>query len=105
MTLLSDLGVPGWLLQIVVGFLENRVLQVGYKNEISGRKNLPGGGPQGTILGMFLFLILINAAGFRTNLKNVGKYITKPFNRRGPMPRIHLKYMCAGYVDRVEGLH
>ena len=92
-TLLSDLGVPGWLLQIVIGFLENRVLQVSFKNEESRRKKLPGGGPQGTILGMFLFLILINAAGFRNNLKNIGKFITRPFNRRVPMPRIHLKYI------------
>ena len=92
-TLLSDLGVPGWLLQIVIGFLENRVLQVNYKNEISGRKCLPGGGPQGTILGMFLFLILINAAGFKDNLKDVGKFITRPFNKRIPMQRIHLKYI------------
>ena len=91
--LLSDLGVPGWLLQIVIGFLENRELQVNYKGETSGRKSLPGGGPQVTILGMFLFIILINAAGFRNNLKNIGKFITKPYNRRGPMPRIHLKYM------------
>ena len=92
-TLLSDLGVPGWLLQVVIGFLENRVLQVSYKGEVAGRKNLPGGGPQGTILGMFIFLILINAAGFRHNLTNVGEYITKPFNRRIPMPRLHLKYI------------
>ena len=49
-TLLSDLGVPGWLLQVVIGFLENRVLQVSYRGEVAGRKNLPGGGPQGTIL-------------------------------------------------------
>ena len=72
--LLSDLGVPGWLLQIVIGFLENRELQVNYKGETSGRKSLPGGGPQVTILGMFLFIILINAAGFRNNLKNIGKF-------------------------------
>ena len=26
--LLSDLGVPGWLLQIVIGFLENRDIEV-----------------------------------------------------------------------------
>ena len=54
---------------------------------------MPGGGPQGTILGMFLFLILINAAGFRDNLTNAGKFITKPFNRRGPIPKIHMKYI------------
>ena len=91
--LLSDLGVLGWLLSIVIGFLENRELEVSYKGEVSGRKLLPGGGPQGTILGMFLFLILINEAGFRDNLNNVGKYITKPFNKREPMPRVHLKYI------------
>ena len=66
--LLSELGVPGWLLQIVIGFLEDRELEVKYKDEKSGRKKLPGGGPQGTILGMFLFLILINAAGFRKKI-------------------------------------
>ena len=54
---------------------------------------MPGGGPQGTLLGMFLFLVLINAAGFRDNMKNAGSYITKPFNKREPMPRIHLKYI------------
>ena len=65
--LLSDLGVPGWLLRIVMGFLENRELEVNFKGETSSRKRLPGGGPQGTILGLFLFLILINAAGFKEN--------------------------------------
>ena len=83
--LLSDLGVPGWLLTIVMGFLENRELEVNHKGKTSGRKKLPGGGPQGTILGMFLFLILINEAGFRDNIRNTGRLITKSFNRRGPM--------------------
>ena len=55
--LLSDLGVPGWLLQIVIGFLEDRTMEVHFKGEKSEKKKLPGGGPQGTILGMFLFLI------------------------------------------------
>ena len=91
--LLSDLGVPGWLLTIVMGFLENRELEVNHKGKTSGRKKLPGGGPQGTILGMFLFLILINEAGFRDNIRNTGRLITKSFNRRGPMQRIHLKYI------------
>ena len=91
--LLSDLGVPGWLLSIIIGFLENREMLVNHKGETSGKKNMPGGGPQGTLLGMFLFLVLINAAGFRENLKNIGNYVTKPFNKRKPMPRIHMKYV------------
>ena len=65
--LLSKLGVPGWLLQVVIGFLEKREMEVTCNGETSGRKTLPGGGPQGTILGLFLFLILINAAGFSDN--------------------------------------
>ena len=71
--LLSELGVPGWLLQIVIGFLENRVMEVHFKGEQSEQKILPGGGPQGTILGMFLFLIFINGAGFKDNVKKTGE--------------------------------
>ena len=76
--LLSELGVPGWLLKIVMGFLENRQLEVHFKGEQSGRKNLPGGGPQGIVLGMFLFLILINAAGFKDRINNTGQIISQP---------------------------
>ena len=92
-TLLSDLGVPGWLLSIVIGFLQNRELLVFFKGEKSEKKSLPGGGPQGTLLGMFLFLILINAAGFRDQMNETGNIITKPFNKREAMKKIHLKYI------------
>ena len=37
---------------------------------------------------MFLFLVLINAAGFQNR-----KCWKKPFNKRLPMPRIYLKYV------------
>ena len=92
--LLSDLGVPGWLLQIVKGFLENREMEVFFKGEKSGRKKLPGGGPQGTVLGMFLFLILINAAGFQEKIKNMGEIVTNPaINKRQPIKKIHMKWI------------
>ena len=86
--LLSELGVPGWLLQVVIGFLENRQLEVHFKGEKSDKKWLPGGGPQGTILGMFLFLILINAAGFKEKIRNTGEVITNPgINKRKPLEK------------------
>ena len=91
--LLSELGVPGWLLQIVIGFLENREMEVHFKGENSERKSLPGGGPQGTILGMFLFLILINAAGLKEKIKDTGRIITQPLKNRKPMDKIHLKFI------------
>ena len=46
-SLLSELGVPGWLLRIVVGFLENRELEVTFKGAKSGRQKMPGVGPKG----------------------------------------------------------
>ena len=56
-TKLSDLGVPGWLLKLVMAFLKDRSMRVKYKGKVSGFYPLPGGGPQGTLLGLFLFLV------------------------------------------------
>ena len=44
-TKLSDMGVPGWLLKIVMGFLEDRTLILTYKGEKSKSIDMPGGGP------------------------------------------------------------
>ena len=92
-TTLSEMGVPGWLLKIVMGFLEERELILRYKGCSSSRKSLPGGGPQGTKLGLFLFLILINAAGYQRLEKNTGLKITQNIQRRKPLQDIHLKYI------------
>ena len=89
-TLLSEMGVPGWLLRIVIGFLRDRELIVRYKGKHSSRKALPGGTPQGTILGLFLFLI---SAGFKHLEKNLGSQITLGLNKRIPLPYSHMKYV------------
>ena len=44
-TKLSDMGVPGWLLNLVMGFLSDRELVVRYKATQTDHKPLPGGGP------------------------------------------------------------
>ena len=54
-TKLSDMNVPGWLLKIVAAFLTNRKMVVRYQGATSGVKNLPGGGPQGTLWGLILY--------------------------------------------------
>ena len=86
------MDVPGWLLCIVMAFLSDRELIVTYKND---RKYLPGGSPQGTRLGMFLFLILINFAGynFEEMEYNISSLVTKPLCKREPMEKIHMKYV------------
>jgi hypothetical protein len=91
-TKLSDMGVPSWLLKLVISFLKDRSMVIRYKGKVSDRKLLPGGGPQGTLLGLLLFLVLINDVGFSNQMNNVGEIITckkrvKEFNE------IHLKYV------------
>ena len=90
-TKLGDMGVPGWLLMIVVGFLEERELEVTYKGEKSGSKKLPGGGPQGTVLGMFLFLVLINDAGFAQEDRSLGDKLTTSAGIRKHIKNMHLE--------------
>ena len=91
-TKLSDMGVPPWLLKVVISFLTDRKMFLRYKGETSGIRSLPGGGPQGALLGLFLFLVLINDVGFSDQKNNNGDIITckkrvKQFNE------LHLKYV------------
>jgi hypothetical protein len=79
-TKLSDLGVPGWLLKAVMGFLSDRKMVVRYKGETTDKKSLPGGGPQGTLLGLLLFLILINECGYESQEPSIGETITMPYH-------------------------
>ena len=91
-TKLSDMGVPGWLLRIVMAFLKDRKMQVNYKGKSSSIKSLPGGGPQGTILALLLFIVLINDIGFEGQLNNVGEVITCK-RKMKMINEIHLKYV------------
>ena len=91
-TKLSDMGVPSWLLKVVMAFLTNRKMLVRYKGKQSTIKDLPGGGPQGTLLGLLLFLVLINDAGFKGQLNNAGDLLTSKRNLKA-VNQIHLKYV------------
>ena len=86
------MGVPAWLLKVVMGFLTNRRMIVKYGGKQSSTKYLPGGGPQGTLLGLFLFLVLINDVGFEGQENNAGEVLTTKRNMK-KVNRIHLKYV------------
>ena len=91
-TKLSDLGVPGWLLLLVIAFLKDRKMKVNFHGKSSSEKCLPGGGPQGTIIALILFLVLINDLGFSGQLNNAGEVITK-ITKTYVEGKIHLKYV------------
>ena len=91
-TKLSDMGVPGWLLRIVLAFLKNRTMLVNFKGKQSSVKSLPGGGPQGTLLALLLFLVLINDLGFEGQTNNAGDLITSK-RKMKLANEIHLKYV------------
>ena len=57
---LYNLDVPAWILRILISYLQDRKLFIRYKDGISDPADLPGGVGQGTLLGMWMFLIRIN---------------------------------------------
>ena len=66
---------------------------------------MPGGGPQGTVLGMFLFLILINKAGFGDQNKRLGDKLTSAASKRDEITKMHAKYvddMTAAHVENLK---
>ena len=91
-TKLCDLGTPGWLLKIIISFLKDRSMKVKYKGKYSNIFSLPGGGPQGSLLGLFLFIVLIDDLGFSDQVNNVGDLITQK-KKVIEMNGIHLKYV------------
>ena len=91
-TKLCDMSVPGWLLRLVMAFLRNRSMVVRYKGATSSAKPLPGGGPQGTLLGLLLFLVLINDAGFSDQANDTGDRLTSRKKVKAAN-LIHLKYV------------
>ena len=89
--LLHKLKVPGWLLNIVMGFLKNRTMVLSFDGGISDPKNMPGGGPAGTTLGLFMFIVLINDTARPGNKIPWGNLLTSPLRGRKPIVMTHGK--------------
>ena len=54
---------------------------------------MPGGSPQETILGLFIFLVQIKLAGFERENTKLGWRITKAVNKRKEIGTNHWKYI------------
>ena len=56
--------VPMWLLRLLMNYLEQRKMILRFRGCSSDRKDMPGGMPQGTLLGVILYILYINPVGF-----------------------------------------
>ena len=62
---LYDMHTPAWLLKIIFSYLSERSMALTYKGAQSSMKQLPGGGPQGALLGGIIFMLKYNGALLR----------------------------------------
>ena len=65
---LFDMKVPGWLLLILISYLTDRKMILKFRGAFSSVRSLPGSSPQGTVLGVILFIIFFNGAALRPNI-------------------------------------
>ena len=67
-------------------------LKTSTRCEVFLKKCLPGGCPKGTLLGLLLFLVLINDLGFDNQKNNAGELITRRNNLKAANV-LHLKFV------------
>ena len=65
---LHDMRVPGWMLLILISYLSDRKMTLKFKNILSSLRSLPGSSPQGTVLGVILYIIIFNGAALRPRI-------------------------------------
>ena len=64
MRILTALKVPHWLLRLIHSYLQHRKMILRFRNCCSSPICLPGGCPQGTLIGVILYILYINPIGF-----------------------------------------
>ena len=62
---LHAMHVPGWILRIMVSYLTGRNMTLKFRGKESNRYFLPSSSPQGTFLGIFVFIVVFNGAFLR----------------------------------------
>ena len=60
MRILIALKLPMWLLRLTLSYLTNRKMILRFRNCCSSSKCMPGGCPQGTLIGVILYILYIN---------------------------------------------
>ena len=68
--ILIIMKVPMWLIRLIISYLENRKMILRFRGCSSSPKDMPGGMPQGTLLGVILYILYINPVGFPSEVTN-----------------------------------
>ena len=84
--LLSKMRVPGWLLKIMTSYFTDRKIKIRFKGLTSEEKSLNAGLGQGSLLGLWCFLVLINFAGPQSPPREIGLTVTEHQKFRKPIP-------------------
>ena len=56
------------MLLILISYLSDRKMTLKFKNILSSLRSLPGSSPQGTVLGVILYIIIFNGAALRPRI-------------------------------------
>ena len=83
---LSDWGVPGWLLKILISYLTERTMVLKYNGAISDPQSLPGGCGQGSLLGGIMFIVELSDAGMPVPDQIVAPGTYDIISRDSPLP-------------------
>ena len=90
--LVHQMETPTRLTRIIVSFLSQQKLSIRCRKEVSKSRDMPGGLPAGTIMGLNLFPILFNGAGPAASDIGIGRQISQPRHLRKPIPKGKVKW-------------
>ena len=104
MRILIFLGVPQWILRLILSYLESRKMIVRFRGCQSTSHDIPGSAPQGTLLGVFLYILYINPICFPGEVTlQVHDILTKYWQEFEVPNEPQVKYEVQ-QVDNVEWL-
>ena len=87
MRILIALKVPQWLLRLILSYLQNRKMILRFRKCCSDPLCLNGGCPQGTLIGVILYILYINPIGYPGEITlQVSDVLHKYWDHIGSIP-------------------
>ena len=87
MRILLALKVPQWLLRLILSYLSNRKMILRFRKCCSSPQCLNGGCPQGTLIGVVLYILYINPIGYPGEITlQVSDFLNNYWEHVGTIP-------------------